>query len=232
MADPTGGTLIPGPASETVVSLSQVVLAPLDAIFKSQVHAARSFLSFILQLAHKPTREGEPQQPMFHETFSYDYNDETGRKTQTLHIPTLALVPIKPLAVQEASFKLAMTVSYIGQHRQERASVRSREQGGDGEARRPWFLVDDPISLRGVVAPTPTEKSPAAGPTVEISVKVGPAEVPAALDRFLSSLGQRTVIGPWLPATAPAGGAAAGTTPATPGAATAATPAASDTPKP
>jgi hypothetical protein len=46
-----------GPASETVLSLSQALLAPLDAILKAQVHAARSFLNLLLQI-------GYPHQPV------------------------------------------------------------------------------------------------------------------------------------------------------------------------
>src|SRR4051812_22916894 len=46
----------PQPAAETVLSLSQALLAPLDAILKAQLHASRSFLNFLLQI-------GYPHQP-------------------------------------------------------------------------------------------------------------------------------------------------------------------------
>src|SRR3569833_4616551 len=50
-----------GPAAQAMVSLSQALLAPLDSIFKAQIHAARSFLNLLLQLGygHRPdNREG------------------------------------------------------------------------------------------------------------------------------------------------------------------------------
>src|SRR3569832_2523667 len=50
-----------GPAAQAMVSLSQALLAPLDSIFKAQIHAARSFLNLLLQLGygHRPVnREG------------------------------------------------------------------------------------------------------------------------------------------------------------------------------
>src|SRR5260221_13013910 len=50
----------PGEADESVVSLSQMILAPLDAIFKAQVHAARSFLNFVLQLSYPHREDGTP----------------------------------------------------------------------------------------------------------------------------------------------------------------------------
>src|SRR3954463_3483482 len=56
-----------GPASETILSMSQALLAPLDAILKAQVHAARSFLNFLMQIGypHQPTagRAGGPAPP-------------------------------------------------------------------------------------------------------------------------------------------------------------------------
>src|SRR3569833_22533 len=41
-----------GPAAQAMVSLSQALLAPLDSIFKAQIHAARSFLNLLLQLGY------------------------------------------------------------------------------------------------------------------------------------------------------------------------------------
>ena len=40
------------PASLSEISLSQAILAPLDALFKAQVHAARSFLNLLLQIGY------------------------------------------------------------------------------------------------------------------------------------------------------------------------------------
>jgi hypothetical protein len=53
------------PAAQTVLSLSQALLAPLDALLKVQVHAARSFLNFLLQMGypHKPELPAAPAAP-------------------------------------------------------------------------------------------------------------------------------------------------------------------------
>jgi len=40
------------PAESTDISLSQAVLAPLDAIFKAQIHAARSYINMLWQMAY------------------------------------------------------------------------------------------------------------------------------------------------------------------------------------
>ena len=41
------------PASNTDLTLSAALLAPLNTIFEAQVHAARSFLSFLLQMGFR-----------------------------------------------------------------------------------------------------------------------------------------------------------------------------------
>ncbi|HLL56125.1 MAG TPA: DUF2589 domain-containing protein [Myxococcaceae bacterium] len=217
-----GEKLQPGPAATTVISLSQILLAPLDALFKAQVHAARSFLNFVMQLSypHVPTKKDnetaeetkyrEEQERKskeigaFSTTFGYREQDEKGKDViREIDIPTIALVPLKPLAVEEASFKLSMAVSDIGRHRQ----LRKNERGNDDPDKPkdpppkdpPWYLVDDPISLRGVVAPPQAvgkhqgredalKDLPAA--TIDIEVKVGVAALPAGLDKLLTRMTQ------------------------------------------
>jgi hypothetical protein len=181
----------PGSASESVVSLSQVLLAPLDAIFKAQVHAARSFLNFLLQvsyphrdqseLANLPEDELVYTQEFVHETTDWEGNTRRHR----LSIPLLALVPLKPLAVQEATFKLQMAISQIDRHRQWSVSKKDTAT----EAPPPWYLVHDPISVRGVLAPRPTADAKDSNPvSIDIEVKVGPVPAPAALDKLVASM--------------------------------------------
>jgi hypothetical protein len=213
-----GDELKPGPAASTVVSLSQVLLAPLDAIFKAQVHAARSFVNQVLQLSYPP-RDGfgpgatPPAQPpegsvqpvpaspgapgpgdMYVQKFQFTTEGEDGRRVpRQVEIPILALVPVYPLRVQEAQFSLRMTVSHVGRHRQ----VRKKERDKVGED-PPWYLVDEPISVRGVIAPRAPGEDVAAeeqqASSIEIHVKVGAAPVPAALDQLLTTLSQNTTV--------------------------------------
>jgi len=194
-----GDELVPGPAATTVVSLSQLLLAPLDAIFKAQVHAARSFLSLVLQLAYPPTAAKDPAAgatvgDVYLQEFQYPTRVDGQVVKQKVQIPALALIPVNPLSVQEATFSLRMTVSHISSHRQTRASARAAEPG-----KRKWFLVDDPISIRGVVAPAtpaPAGAEESQGSTIEISVKVGAVAVPAGLDKLLTAMTQRVTVEP------------------------------------
>ncbi|MGD1844925.1 MAG: DUF2589 domain-containing protein [Salibacteraceae bacterium] len=196
-----------GPAAKSVVSLSQVLLAPLDAIFKAQVHAARSFLSLVLQLGypHVPVNEkGEPVDggtQVYTQEFVFNEREENGKTiVSKAKLPVLSMVPVAPLAVEHAEFDLEFSVSHVFRHTQlqdaEKENVAAeKDKSGKrfNEHRRPWFLVKDPVSLRGVVAP----KSEAGGTAessnntaIKIRVKVGKQPVPAALDKLLTSMTQ------------------------------------------
>jgi len=189
-------------AAITQISLSQALLAPLDAIFKAQIHSARSFVNLILQLGYHHNSvddkgnvskdEGKPYYLEFiHET------EENGiPKKQKISVPALAAVPISPLAVESAEFDFSMNIESTAKHSQVQ---KSRDEGLNdvNRNRRPWFLVDQPISVRGTLAPG--EQSTRSGEiksnsAIHISVKVGPAKVPAGLNRFLTSLSELSSI--------------------------------------
>jgi hypothetical protein len=93
------------------------------------------------------------------------------------------------MAIQEAEFDLAMEVTWIGPHRQTRQEVRDPATSGSGENRR-WYLVDDPISLRGHVAPVPAAEGKGNQPHIKINVKLGPVPTPSGLDKLLTTLTQ------------------------------------------
>ena len=196
------GKFEPGPAATSPISLSQALLAPLDAIFKAQIHAARSFLNLVLQIGypHRPvidkkgtpsTDEGSP----YNYEFFYDVevNGEVQRRKVT--VPSLALVPVVPLAVESADFKLAMKVSSVQRHNQiqesEEDAVKEEAEAGYGHNKRPWFLVPDPISIRGTIGQSGGGKGEGAQEsTIQIEVKVGKVPMPAGLDKLLTFLTQ------------------------------------------
>jgi hypothetical protein len=214
-----------GPASETVLSLSQALLAPLDAILKAQVHAARSFLSFLLQIGypHQPTSPsggggapgagtasaGTSSEPAAPEGLPYTmdfYHDVPNGGRQKLSIPTLALVPLNPLGVKEAHFQFDFYVRQIGRHNQimaaekealdeETAATQAAPTGPMDRQKRPWYLVDTPLSVRGTFAPSPMPGSGSEANRVEdarfrVEVKVGALPLPAALEKLMVALGQ------------------------------------------
>jgi hypothetical protein len=61
---PYGDTLQEGPDSKAIVSLSQVLLDPLDAIFKAQIHSAPSFLSLALRVGYPHLKVDENGKPL------------------------------------------------------------------------------------------------------------------------------------------------------------------------
>jgi hypothetical protein len=202
------------PAASRPVSLAQALLAPLDAIFKAQLHAARSFLNLLLQIGypHQPLDkdgkpiEGSPDDKTPYELeFQYDVTVDGKVEHHQVKIPALALVPIAPIAVDTASFRFAMRVEEIAPHQQMQASeadaVKKESSAGFGRDKRPWYLVEDPVSVLGTFspAPSPADASQAAGASqavIQIEVNLGRIPTPAGLARLLTSLGQSAKTGP------------------------------------
>lgn len=197
MADSEKNKTEKGNAADVNISLSQALLAPLDAIFKAQLHSARSFLNMLLQLGypHRPVdAKGEAtdgddkpyNMEFFHETQS---NGEV--QLNKISVPALALVPISPLAVESAEFDFSMTVKKIGTHTQMQESTSDRESYD--RHKRPWFLVEDPVSVRGVLHPTGEKEGKADTSqfsSINIKVKVGSIPLPSGVSKLLTSLSQ------------------------------------------
>ena len=187
------------PANEKIVSLSQVLLAPLDAIFKAQVHGARSFLNLVLQIGTPhaaitrdaegnmtPNKEEEENNRLFQQDFYFKVQTADGEVEQHLSVPSLALVPLVPLAIEDAQFDFDYTVSHIAEHEQLQETRKD-----DGTEKRPWYLVNEPVSLRGVLAPQSKDKSSNAEETkIKISIKLGKQLMPSGLDKLLTTVNQ------------------------------------------
>lgn len=224
MAGEKGSTeeSLEGPAEDILISLSQALLAPLDSIFKAQLHAARSFLNMLLQLGypHQPVdEEGEPlkggggpvpaagsptddRQKPYNLEFHNEIIIDGQVRRQKVSVPALALVPLAPLAVEAAEFKFGMTVRKIGRHRQiqesEEKKTQTEKDKGYDRHKRPWFLVDNPISVRGVIAAPQVQndetKEGAQESMIQIEVKVGRILMPAGLEKLVTSLTQSTYV--------------------------------------
>jgi hypothetical protein len=182
-----------GNAAERPVSLSQALLAPLDAIFKAQIHAARSFLSLLLQLGypHQPVDEkGNPKfegGTPYNQDFFFELELNGKLEKRKLSIPALALVPVAPLAVESATFNLEMKTEYIEYHKQ----IQDTKREEYGEKNPPWYLVSEPISIRGTLAPSgPGDPQTGKASTIQIQVKVGRVPMPSGLDKLLTSMTQ------------------------------------------
>ena len=203
------GRFHPGEASKSIISLSQVLLAPLDAIFKAQIHAARSFLNMVLQMGYphiKVDSNGEPlptsqQEPGYDEVYMQEFKLKTmvedKEQTAYVRIPALSMIPVAPLSIHEAEFDLDFSVGYVYKYNQiqkSEAKTVDAEKSYDA-AKRPWFLVSEPVSLRGVVAPKDSAEMKEAGENtsdtkISIRIKIARQEMPAGLDKLLTTLNQ------------------------------------------
>lgn len=210
------------------ITLSAALLAPLNGIFEAQIHAARAFLNFILQMGfrHKYTEkeievlrkdpeqnqsilrdienektaknrikileekkiaQGELSKEESEELWilklnwddlyfqKFDFLDGNG-KSSSIFIPNLALLPIKPLAVDNAKFKFNLSVTSNSKEYQQMGTVDGAEN------KRPWYLIN-PKSVRGEFA-----KGESSEKTIQVEVSVSATEMPYGLDKLLTSL--------------------------------------------
>jgi hypothetical protein len=207
------GTFQEGPAAKAIVSLSQVLLAPLDAIFKAQVHAARSFLNLVLQIGypHLKVDENGDTLPLSKQEKDADkvYMQEFKVKTvsdnletvSNIRIPALSMIPVAPLSIDEAEFELDFSIGYVYRYSQMQKSEadKVKEEKKFTTTDRPWFLVSDPISIRGVVAPKVSSEIKESGENtsdtkIAIKIKVSRQEMPSGLDKLLTTLNQSSSV--------------------------------------
>ncbi|PZP30708.1 MAG: hypothetical protein DI603_14385 [Roseateles depolymerans] len=212
-ADPAsvrpGTPFRPGPAEEAVISLSQALLAPLDALAKAQVHAARSFLNFVLQIGYphrSPDAPADGDDSMYSQKFQLEQTstDAQGRpetRTLTLSLPTLALVPLQPLGIEAARYEVELVIRELQHHQQiqsSEAEALAREQMRAGASApeelgampRPWYLVSEPISVRGTLSDPGGSAQREKAASIKVEVQLKSAPTPAGLAKLLSTMTQ------------------------------------------
>lgn len=193
------------------LTLEQALLAPLDSILKAQLHSARSFLNMLLQLGYphqgdsdddsknstdgpKGTGDEKPQEKKktpsepYHLEFTFKDKEN---KNQVLRIPALSLVPISPLAVDSANFELEMAANEVVSRRQIRTSESDNETKKYNAKKRPWFLVDEPLDIRGeIIAPTKSDEASKkqTESSIKIDIHVKSIPMPAGLNKLLTTL--------------------------------------------
>jgi hypothetical protein len=204
-----------GEPEQAELTLEEALLAPLDAIFRAQVHAARSLLSFLLQMGYPDEKDPEnPTKPAWPLKFLHERVREDGTpERHIVQMPALALVPVAPLAVQDAKFKFKMAVTSVTSDYQQYQQDRKKE------AKPPWWLIQ-PRVVRGTLLPEQASTTDAR--SIEIEINVAKTPQPAGLEKLLTSL---TQLGGLMPPPSQSG---SGTTP--PGSETAPQPSGSPAP--
>jgi len=106
---------------------------------------------------------------------SFEFVDDSGNEFM-VSVPNLALLPIKPLAINEAEFSYEFQV--------ETEKTEKWTQGGQ-EGDRPWYLIKEPKSIRGNFA---TSKEDSSKSTIKVSMKIGATEMPYGLEKLMVHL--------------------------------------------
>lgn len=204
-----------GPAVSNNLNLSQAILAPLNSIFKAQIHAARSFLNMLLQIGFPHIALDQNGKPIgnndktadskflpYTTEFQFEVPDKDNNpKKYSISIPNLALVPLAPLTIETAEFNFALKVTSINDFRQIQSSETSaiNQEAKTGREKsdyhRDWFLVDHPMNFEGVISSksSDTNGNKQNEAQIDINIKLSKASVPAALDKLLTALSQSII---------------------------------------
>ena len=90
--------------------IDHMIYAPLDAMIKAQVRAAKSYADFIMSVG---IRDGKAVQVQFQyeEVLTNTEGEVTGTRTRTMSMPLLAAVHHPCIAIEEGSIDFELTVS-------------------------------------------------------------------------------------------------------------------------
>ncbi|MDO6557618.1 DUF2589 domain-containing protein [Paraglaciecola chathamensis] len=183
------------------LTLSQAILAPIEAILQAQVHSARSFLNLILQMGfrHKAvddignmlTSDTDDDNLYRLEFFDVQVNQDGTPSKYKISIPTISALPLNPLAISESEieFKMRLEGSYESARQFSKAQKTAKREDSQSknfnESTRPWFLIDDPVELKGTIAPESNANDLS---LISIKIKMNTTQVPAALGKFIASV--------------------------------------------
>ena len=113
------------------------------------------------------------------------YIDEEG-KENWVSIPNLALIPVKPLSIDNASFQFNMSIN------DKYENYNTIKGSAKADYERPWFLIQ-PKRLTGNIASKSATENQA---TISIQISVKSTEMPNGLNRLLTMMNESSRILP------------------------------------
>lgn len=187
------------------ISLSEAILAPLLSIFKAQIHASRAFLNFLLQIATphiELNEEGQIKEEaknkegkVYTQNFRFEKDINGTKHIVDIKIPTISLVPLIPLGIEEGEFEFNFQIQTYHRHRQIQQSEHVSLQNDQYDRYyRPWYLIDRPINFTGIVNPTSSEAQLNKESLMKIRIRLTKQPIPAGLDKLITTFHQMTDI--------------------------------------
>ena len=135
-------------------------------------------------------------------------------KSISLTVPTLALMPLQPLGIKSATYDLELVVRELQHHTQLQQSEIARRRGKTAAAQaghaagtlqpeegdatgmpahepRPWYLVAEPISVRGTLSdPGGAGTGNQRLASIKVHVEIDRTPTPAGLAKLLTAMTQ------------------------------------------
>lgn len=175
----------------TSIDLGELIGAPLAAMVEAEARAAMATAEFIEEVGFK---DGEVDPQLRMARFRYTKPDASGQPAEfTVEVPLLALMPIPALQIKEATVGLAARITEL----RAPAKATPTTPAATPTAIPTKSLLLEQIRARRVkIAAQPVASSGVRGQEVhssydlDISIKLGQADVTVGLERLLQVLDQ------------------------------------------
>jgi hypothetical protein len=167
-----------------VMTLHQLISAPLVATLEADTMTTRSYIDFLREVAFEPSGNDEKSGLGKLRTFTFQYmqGDAKGRSLKSVQIPVISLIPIPLLQIKEASFDFDIKIlDAVSETREEKYSFDSQGQQED---------PDDRIKMRAALAPqngsAKNQKDSSLTANMKVKVVMQQADMPSGLANLLS----------------------------------------------
>lgn len=174
-----------------VVDLQDIFSAPIVAVVKADVMAAREFVDFIEKYGfiHPPGGSPETLGELRMITFSYEQPGHDNRPvTRFFSIPALSLIPLPLLEVKTATFDFGVRIiEAVERPTAQRVRILAGEPPAHPELRWRGMLARGRSTD---VEETIPDLSPHLEANINVRVAVGLADIPAGIRNLLAVMGE------------------------------------------
>ncbi len=186
-------------ATESALSLHQLMGAPLQALVDAEAKAAFATAMFIKEVGFSK-KEGEPEEDfgdLRMVTFRHDKIDADGNKrTFKVEVPLLSLVPIPALQIKDADLDFFVKIV-------ENPKVTKTAEIEDTEKRLrlSGFSESPPRDLKGTIgrAQHGVSRKNALEMQIKVRIRMEQADVPAGLGKLFNLMAENVTMRPLPP---------------------------------
>jgi hypothetical protein len=167
-----------------VMTLHQLISAPLVATLEADTMTTRSYIDFLREVAFEPDTDKEKSGLGKLRTFTFQFMqaDVKGKTLKSVQIPVISLIPIPLLQIKEAVFDFDIKIlDAVSETKEEKYSFEHQNEPEQ---------QTDRISMRAALAPqtgsNKNQKDSSLSANMKVKVVMQQADMPSGLANLLS----------------------------------------------